>query len=282
MYISPGYSFRNMIGTIKSETEFATMVLSPKTVEISFTNNSNCAAHKIVIQTSELIGYKYNIRDEQGCLYQQFNIPFETAEMFNTTKSIGRKDGVRLYWLEGDSKINVQPVKTTTRDPGRAGALFVKIHNIEYVRYDISSRFDQEPNIRVHAKEFADICSQAITSKCSSLEITGRNKSFDIKGVLPNNTEAFVNKFVSQTEVDTTPQPNSNHRSLGLTLNIINSDDIVTVNIPIATVKALSKIHNISPDGTLLRFYFCDKAIKIESALGTYGVYTICLRHYRP
>ena len=295
-----GYSFRNTIGIIKSETDYATMVLSPKMIEISFVNTSKCAVHKIIINTAELAMYRYNIRDSDGNLLPEYPIAFETNEIFNTTKGIGRRDGIRLYWLEGDTRFNVQPVKTSAKDPGRASALFVKILNMEYNRYDVSGSYNFEPNVRVQAKDFADLCSQASSLKCSALEIVGQNNSVTFKGMMPNNTMASINKFVSQcqvpkcligpsnlSEIDNllvnirsieTPMPNSS----GLSLNIIKSEDLMTVKVPISTVKALSKIHNISPPGSLLRFYFSEgKPTKLESPIGIYGTYTICLRNPR-
>lgn len=302
IHIMDGYSFRNTIGIIKSETDYATMVLSPRSIEISFINSSKCAVHKININTQELTMYRYNIRDNEGNLLPEYPIAFDTNEMFNTTKGIGRRDGIRLYWLAGDTKINVQPMKSNTKDPGRASALFVNILNMEYTRYDISGGHNSEPNVRVQAKDFADLCSQANTLKCSTLEIIGCSNAVTFKGILPNNTMASINQFRSQTDVprsltaasnmeeidsiignlriSESPMPIAN--SSGLSLNVVKSEDLMTVKVPISTVKALSKIHNISPAGTLLRFYFAEsKPTKLESPIGTYGIYTICLRNGR-
>jgi hypothetical protein len=189
----------------------------------------------------------------------------------------------------------------STKDPGRAGALFVKILPIEHIRYDPGS-YNPEPNVRVLSKDFADLCSQGNSLKCTSLEIIGQNRAVTFKGILANQTVAFVNKFVSQTEVPKTAKTASNMDEIdnfidslrisdnhlaapaatGLSLNIVKSEDLMTVKVPISTIKALSKIHNISPSGTLLRFYFSEgKPTKVESPIGTYGFYTICLRNGR-
>lgn len=300
MHVMDGYSFRNTIGIIKSETEHATMVVSEKSIEISFLNTSRCAVHKIVLYPQEFIMYRYNIRGEDGNLLPEYPLAFETNEMFNTTKGIGRRDGIRLYWLAGDNKINVQPIKMSTKDPGRAGALFVKILPIEHIRYD-PGPYNPEPNIRVLSKDFADLCSQGNSSKCTSLEIIGHASAVTFKGIFANQSMAFINRFVSQTEVTKSAEAASNIDEIdnlidnlrvsgthtpspttGLSLNIVNSEDLMTIKVPIATIKSLSKIHNISPSGTLLRFYFSEgKPTKIESPIGTYGCYTICLRNGR-
>jgi hypothetical protein len=296
MHIMDGYSFRHTIGIIKSETDYATMVVAEKSIEISFVNTSKCAIHKILLKPQEFTMYRYNIRDKDGELVKEYPIAFDTSEMFNTTKGIGRRDGIRLYWLAGDNRINVQPIKMSTKDPGRAGALFVKILTMEYIRYDVNA-YNEEPNVRVQAKDFADLCSQANTLKCATLEIAGQETGVTFKGMRANQTMASINRFVSQTDVPKTAMAASNLDEIdnlldnlrisdvvtpsqgGLSLNIVKRDDLMTVRVPISTVKALSKIHNISPSGTLLRFYFAmGRPTKLESPIGTYGTYIICLR----
>lgn len=297
MYITEAYPLRNTIGIIKSETDYATMILSERLIEISFINTSKCAVHKILLHPQEFTMYRYNIRDEEGNLREEYPIAFETNEFFNTVKNIGRRDGIRIYWLAGDNKINVQPIKVINKDPGKSSALFVNILNMEHCKYDVPTH-NPEPNVRVQAKDFAEICSQINTVKCSSLEIIGHNNGVIFNGILPDRRVACTNRFTSQTPSLKAPMTaigldrideimQSLHVgdsfeapvSTGLTLNIVRSDDIVDIRVPISTVKALSKIHNISPPGTLLRFFFTYRTpIKIESPISTYGLYIICLR----
>lgn len=300
MHITDGYSFRNTIGIIKSEIEYATMVVSEKLLTISFLNTSKCAVHKLVFNPQEFSMYRYNIRDDNGNLLPEYPISFETNEMFNTTKGIGRRDGVRLYWLAGDNKINVQPIKTSTKDPGRAGALFVKIHTTEQIKYD-TGLYPHDPNVRVQAKDFADICSQSNIVKCTCLEIVGQKNGVTFRGIHANQNIAFLSRIVSQTDmsdnfrteisnIDEIDNLLDNLRVIDsttstttcLSLNVVRSEDLMTVRVPILTVKALSKFHNISPSGTLLRFYFGEnKPTKIESPIGTYGLYNIYIRNGR-
>lgn len=295
MHIMDGYSFRNMIAAIKAESDYVTMVLSERSIDFSFPNTSKTAIHKITLQPQDFVMYNYNIRDEQDQLFKEFPVAFETGQMFNTTKNIGRKDSIRLYWLSDDNKIYVQPIKTNLKDPGRAGALFVKIETMEYVRYDVGS-WAEDPNVRVQAKDFAEICTQANTMKCTCLELMCQESAMTLRGMLPSQSVAFITRFTSQTQVasandnsvtniteiddilknikPSNTQPISNN----LSLKVVSSGSIITVRTPIATVKALSKIHNIGPTGSMIKFYFNKgKAIKMEFPIGSYGKYTICL-----
>jgi hypothetical protein len=299
VYIMDGYAFRNAIGIIKAETDRATMILSPLSIEISFINTTKKASYKIQFDASDLTRYQYNIRDEDGMLYDEYAIAFETEEFFNTTKGIGRRDGIQLYWITGDNKITVHPVKASTKDPGRSSALFVKILNIEHQRVDIPVGYNNEPNIKVQSKDFADICTRASTLKCVFLDIVGEHHRVTFKAILPNNTPAAVERINSRVDIpsDSTisrltnidevdrlivnlkKKDNPDVMTTGISLNIMKREDLMTVRSPISTVKALSKIHNISPPGSFLSFFFAEnKPIKIISKIGTYGTCTICLR----
>jgi hypothetical protein len=294
-YIVDGYSFRNMLGIVKHEIETTTMVLSKHAIEISFQNISKSAVHCITLNPSEFTTYEYNMRDQNGDEIPEYPIAFDTKEFFNTTKGIGRRDGIRIYLFQGDTKLNIQQIKAGAKDPGRTGALFVKIITMEHRRYEIPT-YPQEPNIKVSAKDFADICGQLPGLTCSHLQIIGRESGVTFKGLRPNKSVASLNNFSSAKQkqqtpaasmssnqyldavLDTVQNSHSDKRS-NVNLSIINPDEILSVCISKKTVKALSKIHNISPIGTLLKFTFVEgKPTKIESPIGIYGTYTICIR----
>jgi hypothetical protein len=301
LHIADGYSFGKMIGIVKNEAEKVGLIFSPKKIECSFTNKSVGALHKFVINTQEVTQYIYNTKDENGKLTPEYPITVDTNELFSTTKGLGRGDGIRIYWLDGDNKLNVQPVKSSTKDPGRASALFVKILSHGANNMHFNDDYQADPNVRVQAKDFADLCAQANSLKCSSLDIIGSNSDVVFQGMSPNNTPKCVSRFKSQVAVSTTGPSKEQLQELdsllsnlkfehgpttpsnsNVTLNIVRPEDLMTVRVPISTVKALSKIHNISPKGTLLRFWFApNKPIKIESPIGTYGVYIIRLRNVR-
>ncbi len=304
MHLNDGYSFRNFWAIIKNETERVSMVFSRNKIEISFLNTLKSAVHKILLNSDEFTQYIYNIRDNEGKLWEEYPIAVDTNEFFNTTKAIGRRDSLRIYLLPGSDKINIQPITTSAKNPGHAGALFVKIITLEHTRHDVKF-MKIDPNVRVQSKDFADLCCQANTLKCSSLEICGQDSAVTFTGIRANKTIAFVNKYASQTcnsgshmvpviasnvgdictiidNFKLSANSKTDNQVSRLSLNVIdnkNLTDLTTVNIPISTVKSFSKIHNISFPGTLLRFYFEKGApTKIESPIGTYGSYTIYLR----
>jgi hypothetical protein len=276
MYIMDGYSFRNTIAIIKSEIENATMIISPQSIEISLMNTSKCGVHRILLNPKEFSLYKYNIRDEQGQLVPSYPIAFNTNDMFITTKGIGRKDGIKIYWLAGENRISVQPIKTSSsKNPGQASALFVAIIPMEHKRFEIGT-YDPNPNVKVAAKDFADICSQANALKCISIELSCKATSVVIKPIKANKKIAAIYCFDSQMDFST-----MDNEKIVDDQDESEDPEISNVHIPILTAKALSKIHNLSllSNGTQLRFYFRkNQAIKIETPISNYGTYTICIR----
>ena len=298
-YIYDGYSRRNTLGIIKAETETASMILSKDAIEISFNNRQKTTLHSIRLNTTEFTTYEYNIVDpETGMLMKEYPIAFDTKELFNTTKGIGRRDGIRMYLLQGNSKLNIQQIKAGAKDPGKSGALFVNILTAEHRRFDSPEGYVQEPNIKVQAKEFADLCGQLSGLKCSSLQIIGRTSGVTFKGIRPNKTFGSITHFSNNkpqhnnmgnnhqhantdflngilgTVQNTTTEKRSN-----VQLQVHHEDEIISVELPSSTAKALSKIHNISPSGTLLQFTFVKgKPIKILSPIGIYGTYTLYIR----
>lgn len=295
MNIIDGYSFRNVMSIVNSETDRVHMVVSPEKIEMSFMNRARCATHSVIIDARE-IQVDYNIYDEDGDLYEQYPIAFDTRQMLNATKGIGKRDGLMIYWMNEQPNLCVQHVKSGSRDPGKAGANFVPIINHEYINYEIPDGYPEEPNVRVIAKDFSEQCTQCSSMKCISMQIVGKATSMVTRSLLSNNQQAGVMTWGK-------PAPRVNNGKKPLASNIddflknINSNDIsaeqvpsvrlvvkpldelANMKVPISTVKSISKIHNISPPGTLLRFYFANnRPIKIESAIGGYGKYIICLR----
>lgn len=291
--LGDGYSFRNLIAIVKNETNQATMIFSSKKIEISFMNYTKCAVHKIELDPSSFSFYQFNIKDQDGNIVDEYPISFDSNEMYNTTKGIGRKDGIRLYWLPGHNKINVQPMKGGNKDPGKACSLFVNISTEECMKYENPSHHS-ESNIKIQAKDFAEICSQASTLRCTFVEIIGRKSGAAFRSIRSDNSIACTTEFSPRNmlQISSETMPGdiddlmgsfnaSGKKNPKINVNITESEDLMTVKVPISTIKALSKIHNISPSGTLLNFYFMENTpTKIESKIGTYGIYTICLRNY--
>ena len=275
--ITDAFSLKNTIGMLKNETEEITLVVSKTHMNITFINKGQYAIHDLSIITEELSDYSYDILG-----HDEYPITVNTNELCNTTKTIGRKDSVKIYWLENYEKLCIQPIKSS-KETGRSSASFINIINKTYTPIMLNNEDAMTvPSIKIQNRDFTDICQQANILKCNYLEISGNSSYIIFKGILPDETYGMMSRHTSQNN----KKPNTNEDKIcsgQLELNIVNkSEDVMKVKVPITTIKTLVKLHTISPSGTLLKFSFAnDKPVKIESKIGSYGIYKIYLRDYK-
>lgn len=263
-HIIDGYSFRNTICMLKNESDEITLIINKSNICITFINKQQYAIHDLIIQGEELENYQYNIPSTD-----QYPITVNTTELFNVTKSAGRKDGLKIYWLEGSEKLTVEAIKSS-KETGRSPSLYVNIINKDFQPPALMNEYSNaDVSIKIQTREFSDICSQTATLKCKYLELSGCTNYLYYKGILPDGSIGMSNKCQSQIVVN-------NKKSE----KVISDSDLISVKIPLITIKTLSKLHNISPANTLLKFSFVkDKPIKIESKIGSYGIYKIYIRN---
>jgi hypothetical protein len=243
------------------------------------------------IDIYELGAYKYNLWAEDGSVIKEYPISFSTNDLFNATSGIGKKDGLSVYWIAGENRLRVNCNKGGS-NPGAASAIFVPLVNMEYMKYvpPDPSIYPSRPNIRIQAKDFANLCKECGPLKCKRMDIIGQDRKIKIRLINNMGTEAKAYNSESKIdipidgerqEIDSDDEDEErNDMPSNSRLRIMTKTDLRTVSLPDETIKALSKIDNLSSNTALLRFYFAEgKPMKIETHIGTYGTYTICLRN---
>lgn len=297
LHIINGYAFKNLLKILTSETKTATMLLSENNIEISFINNNSKGLHIINMDPHENIEWSYNPTDDEGNLLETFPIGFNCLEVYNTIKNISMNDSVRLFLIKGENTVMVQPLKSSSKDMGQFKIFKFDIIETEYTRYEVGT-YKEAPNIKIYSKSFSDLCSEVANVKCECINIEGDGEAVTFRGFNGSKKEVYINRYddlstnkkisnpkmvaanisdidnlISKINVSDISRPKT-----GLKLKIINEDHII-VKVPISTFKSLSKIDNISPKGSVLRFYLeKDQPIKIETAIGTFGTYQIYLK----
>lgn len=274
--ITDGYSLRTTICMIKNEQDEITFVASKDKLTITFFNKGQNAFHDINFNPVDFHDYVYNYTNSE-----EYTITVNTTDLFNATKSVGRKDSLKISFKEGGDKLSIQPIKSS-KDNGRSSVSFINIIQKEYSKYDLFNHYPaNHPCIKMPNRDFSDICSQASTQKCSYLEITILNNTIIFKGVLSDGSFGMASRFVSNNRYDEDKITKVNTGKGQLELNIIDCEK-VTIKLPLNTIKTLAKLHNIAPAGAELKFMSEPyKPLKIESKIGSYGVYCIYLRDYK-
>lgn len=297
LHIMNGYAFKNLLTIIKSETKAATMLLSPNNIEISFVNNNSGGLHIINMDPHENIEWVYNFTDDDDNLLDTYPIGFNSIEVFNTIKNIGMNDSIRLFLLKGETSVMVQPLKSSSKDMGQFKIFKFDIIETEYTRYEVGN-YKIEPNIKIYSKGFSDLCSEVSNVKCEYINIEGDGDAVTFRGFNGSKKEVYINRY------DDLSTSKNNHKTKMVADNILDVDNLIskintsdvsktkvgpklkiindnniTVKVPISTFKSLSKIDNISPKGSVLKFYLeKSQPIKIETVIGTFGVYQIYLK----
>lgn len=269
LHLGDGYAFRNCISVLKPEVGTATMIASPDLIEISFKSRGECSIHKIEIYAKTLDYYKYCICAEPEKVHPEYAFSFAADALFNATKTVDRKDSMTIIW-RASLQSHLIIVRNSLDDlSGAASVLTVPLINLPGERYDLSSAYPLTPNVLVKAVDFADVCSDAATLKCSTFQITGEVSAVHFLGVNPSNDAPLRRRFGTQRIVGKA-QPET-------------PGTIFEVRVPQTMVKALAKVHNITPGRNHIKFFFvAGRPLKIEMPIADYGLYTICIRDRPP
>lgn len=258
MTLLNGYFFRNTLNIIKNETDKLTFCLRPDGVEISFKND--VTGHKIQIHASALQKYLYNVRDDNGKLSSYYYVTVYTQDIVDRTKSIGKKDKVILSITSERKTLDVHPVKS---ENGIQSNSYGVVSIIEYE--PISCTFPDEvyanaKRAKIIAKELADLCSRLTSQKSKHLGVLLHNDTHCILQCLnAQGDQVVVNQISLKDNVEDENAVETN----------------IQYKIPTERAKALSKIHNTSPNPSLVEFFFLENhPLKLVSKIGDFGTHT--------
>lgn len=271
IHIEDGYSFRNLISIYKSQTSTLTMTVTVDLIEIRFIGSGGCTLNISQMKTSEITKFSWSGYNQLGDKTDKIFVSFNTVEMFNAAKSLGKKDAILMYMTPKSDLLNIQPIKSRTKDPNNSGVFFIKTLELEeqYIPVD-DGVYPERPNVKVQSKDFHDLCGQTSTSKCSSLEMICCADKVLFHGKKPNGSLAFYYVISSgNNEINNVDNTNGD-------MGVCEDEIITHISLPMSVVKAISKIHSISPTGSHVKFYFSrDNPVKMETIIGVYGVFSI-------
>jgi len=313
IHFSEAYSFRHLIELVSKMVKKSAFVFSYGKFELTFYTDDDTAIYKITIDGTELVEYTFNVNppdmspDDENYI-ALYPLSFDTNQLYTKISTIGKKDGLRIFWLVGDNKLNVQIIKDNSKDP--EGASFVDIIEADAHAYDDVIFANKAPNIKVSAKEFCDQCKKITTQKCVNLEIMGYPDYMIVKGKTAQDQIAFVEKYISAIKKNgpiekhgvklikaediskikdlenggSTGGPSGTDGS-GVAgrprIKVIRkSNHLSLINISEKTAKKFVKIKHIINSDHMIAFYFDNKdnPIKISFPVSNYGLCEIFQR----
>lgn len=258
--LSDGYSFRNLIEYLKTTNTRGNFVFKPDMIEYSQSDASNKVLNVVEIRACDLSYYRY-YSTKTECVVG-INMPnFRTI-----TKSIGKKDGARLYMYEGDPLLYIRILSQNTKMLNKNNVNMIRPQTIELQKYIIGqyARPDTLPNCTVPSIDFSKMCTAMNALRCSSVMVNGFHKGLVFQAMLDGELTGRVDRFGDCNSDHTTPDLQSLIAQEG-------SDKELRIEVKLSTIKALSKLNNLSTNGTIKMYMEAELPLKIVSNIGTYG-----------
>lgn len=273
------YSLRHLLATIRQEAQEGNLIFEPKRISYTQLNQAGSVLAQFELRPADLEEYNYAAYDADGKLLPMLAVGFKTAEMMKATKSIKKRDGVCIYMYPGKSVISVQPIPASTKDSGQSDIHYVPVIDVEHVEHIIPtySQPDDTPTVKVLAPNFSNACTSMTSIKCTHVTAQGHPSGIRFFGFRPGKV---LGRMITFGGVETTDA------SLDGQLAALNIGDgqHPEVRIPISTIKALSKINNLSSPGTIIKLTIEPSTdqkplpLKIISPIGNYGTFSIYIR----
>jgi len=290
-HFTEAYTFRSTAELLRNVCTVANFIFSPDKIKVAKSGSDNSALTIWEINTNELTKYEYNAYDDDGQQLKEFSAGFNTSELNNKTKIIGKKDGMFLYITPGSNQFTVQIISGKTRP----NANYVPIIEEPVQEYEIPEyiRKESDPNIRIPATDFAKMCSNMVSTKCTMVKFIGYPNGVKCIGLLSSQQTGRVDHFGTCSYVDTQTKGNLDELFQSLSFDNINveskpsgikivlksQEDLNSITVKTAPlIKAMSRFNNLSVSGVVKLYIQEKKPLKIHINIGTYGGLTIFLR----
>jgi hypothetical protein len=279
-----GYSLRNMLVLIRQTTPRANLIFTKDGITIKETDASDSILTHCEIYGDELLNYQYNVYDDNGDLVEALALGFQTTDMQKATKIVGKKNGIKLYVKKVENpSICVQRIlspSSSTSDGNLGGLRIVNILPVDIQEFEEIKYTRDRPNVKPTSTEFAKICQDFASYKCTHTDII----SFD-NGLILQGFESSTMKSVEPLgRVPDIKHYQSSHQ-IGYSgdkskpkLNVITKDEICRIRVHSKIIRAMAKFNNLSPSGIIKLYLEKDNPFKIVSAIGTYGKLTLYIR----
>ncbi len=248
---------------------------------------SNTILNVILIPRSNLTFYYYNSPEPEVI------VGVTIANLRRNTKPIGKKDSLRIYMLPGDPLLYIQPISINVKTFTRNNTNFIKPQMIPLCRLTPGEyeRSEDDPNCTIPVVDFCRMCTAMNSISCSHVIIRGYPRGIVFEGMMEGNIAGRIDKFgiVENRALSTDSSSsfldgfNLDHVKIpkgeGPRLVIESNEPEDKIKVRIATIKALSKLNNLSTQGGIIKIYMEPEApLKLICNIGSYGRLAIYLR----
>jgi hypothetical protein len=166
-----------------------------------------------------------------------------------------------------------------TKELNRNNISVIRPQKLDDVAYEINEykRGECMPNCTTPAFDFNKMCSAMNALKCNHILVFGDESSIVFKGMFDGDLVGRTDTFGITKKKDV---------FMGLVSMESESPQIVqkpgpaqhSIKIDVSTIKALGKLNNLSPNGTIKMYMEESMPFKMISNIGSYGKLVIYLR----
>lgn len=263
--LSDGYSFRNLVEYLKTTNSRGNFIFREDGIHYSQSDSSNKVLNIVDIRACDLSYYRFFSAKPEIVI--GINIPnFRTI-----TKSIGKKDGARIYMYQNDPLLYIRILNQNTKMLNKNNVNIIRPQSVERAVYVVGEYKNPEtsPNCTVPSIDFSKMCSAMNALRCSSVILQGYPKGVVFQAVLEGELIGRVDRFGDCNTDEMVPNFTSTPVSDEFTK--------LQIGVELSTIKALTKLNNLSTNGTIKIYMEPDLPIKIICNIGTYGRLTIHL-----
>jgi hypothetical protein len=283
---SDGYSFRNLIEYLKSTNTNGNFIFHKDGISYSQHNNSNSLLNFIELRGYDLPVYVYRSTEDS------IRVGINLANLRSITKSVGKKDSIRIYMVYNNPLLHISISSPNTKELNRNNISVIRPQKLEVVEYEINEyqRDDSSPNCTTPAFDFNKMCSAMNALKCTHILVYGDETSIIFKGMFDGDLVGRTDTFgIVKKKEEHLPQLQE-ISEYGKIITSAYNDTIQphTINKPssnqhnikidVSTIKALGKLNNLSPNGTIKMYMEEGLPFKMISNIGSYGKLIIYLR----
>lgn len=284
-HFSDGYSFRNVLGFFRQTCTRANFIFTPEGITIKESDATDTILAHAEIYADDLTEYQYNAYDDNGNLIEALACGFMTLEMQKSTKMVGKKDAIKLYTKKEENPIiYIQVMHAGSKSDNSLTLRIVPILEVDLHDFKDIEYKRQSPNTRAASTDFAKICADFSSLKCTYTDVIGFSDGIMFQGI-ESGTVKSVETFGNVT-TDIRPILSSSIKysisssSSGSKprLNISMPGEICRIRINSKIIRSMIKFNNLSPTG-IIKFFLEDRnPLKIVSSIGCYGRLTLYIK----
>tara|TARA_R110002153_G_scaffold266820_1_gene430418 strand:+ start:112 stop:1140 length:1029 start_codon:yes stop_codon:yes gene_type:complete len=275
-----GSSFRYLVEYLRLSSLEGTFVFTKDAITYQKEDDDKTIFNDVKLRTYELIDYEFSSQNSE------ITATVNLSDLRNKTRTVGKKEQMDIYRRPEEPTNFYIQVRSQEKSSGDNPIFYCMPMRSESVTiYELPEyeRGKNDPNCTIYQTDFSKLCKSLVANKCNYVEIVGYERGIIIKGYSSDDKIIMVKeygkcKLSSSSLTSSTKSINLIRPQSNLKLNIRDADEVERFKIPIANIKALSKINGFSNSCTIKIYIQAGAPMKLTVPIGSYGELKVLLR----